>query len=184
MATSAVDDGDFDDWLDPITTDEPVPPPVETEDLPSPPPPTPTTTSVYNAVTDCMALKDLYQATGGAQWRNTTGWRSISARPAITAELCNAEPVHGVVFDDAGRVLQISLGLNLLRGSLPPSLGMLDRMTVLNVTSNPNLGGSIPAELFLLPNLNTMVLSNSNFSGSLPSTFQQMVSPLQVLMLG
>lgn len=58
------------------------------------------------AQTDRKALVALYNATGGAEWKQSQGWSSNAA----------LSQWYGVEVNTEGRVVSLSLGRNNLRG--------------------------------------------------------------------
>ncbi len=126
---------------------------------------------VIDASTDRDALVALYQATDGDSWINNDNW--LSDNPI--------SEWHGVTIDDEGRVSELLLYENQLRGHIPPELGNLSNLTVLNLYSN-QLSGTIPSELGNLSSLEALALSENQLNGSIPSELSQL-SNLQVLAL-
>ena len=79
---------------------------------------------------DREALEALYNATGGANWTNNTNW------------LTNA-PVgqwYGVTTDSEGRVTELNLTSNQLKGEIPPELASLTNLKVLALGGNELTG--------------------------------------------
>ena len=69
-----------------------------------------------------------------------------------------------------GRVTQLEIYNNQLRGSIPPSLGRLTNLTQLEIYKN-QLSGPIPSSLGSLTNLQFLNLGENNgLSGSIPSS--------------
>ena len=85
---------------------------------------------------DVAALESLFEATGGKDWMESTGWRGEAA----------VEEWYGVTTDPLGRVTELNLTRNGLAGRLPRSLGDLVRMTVLRIGGN-RLSGRLPLSL-------------------------------------
>ena len=109
---------------------------------------------------DCAPLADhdilatLYEAAGGPQWRNRTGWLTDA-------------PIgdwHGVAADDSGRVVRLELRFNNLEGEIPADLGHLGQLEILDLSSN-SLTGRIPPELGNLANLERLSLSWNGHEG-------------------
>ncbi|MDO7888149.1 DUF6443 domain-containing protein [Hymenobacter cheonanensis] len=138
--------------------------------------------------TEVRALRQLYAATGGPQWRVRDNW------PHGTT-LAEAATWAGVGVS-GGDVTSLSLVGNQLRDSLPPSLGQLRALQYLDLRANqltgalpPALGqltqlvslaladnhftGRLPAELGNLTQLQGFSAENNRFTGSLPATFGQ-----------
>ena len=106
---------------------------------------------------DQAALVALYNATGGANWTNSTNWLSDA-------------PIgqwHGVTTDDSGRVTQLNLRENDLTGTVPSVLGRLTSLERLDLQGN-DLTGSIPGELVNLNNLRRLDLDYNQLTGTLP----------------
>ena len=83
--------------------------------------PTPATADPDRAV-----LTELYQTTGGPNWKNSPNW--LSERPL--------DEWFGVMADDQGRVMRLSLTSNNLEGSLPADLGNLSKLEALHLEGN------------------------------------------------
>ena len=117
---------------------------------------------------DRAVLAALYEATDGPNWVNNDGW--LTAAPL--------GQWHGVSTDGTGRVVRLDLSgrwdrenrqwvLHGLTGSLPPELGSLANLTVLDLGRN-SLSGPIPPELGDLANLTDLYLHRNKLSGPLP----------------
>ncbi|CAM9628063.1 unnamed protein product [Ectocarpus sp. 12 AP-2014] len=109
------------------------------------------------AQTDRAALVALYVVTNGTSWKNDENWRTESSLSLW----------HGVKVNDQGRVVDLSLGYNNLRGPIPPEIGDLVAMTGLYLKGN-TLIGEIPASLGRLGNLSWLSLAENNLTGSIP----------------
>ena len=105
------------------------------------------------------ALAALYRSTGGAEWRDRSGWMG---RPGTECGW------HGVVCDSArSAIVELRLSSNGLAGGLPPELAGLARLRVLDLRSNA-LEGAIPAELGQLGRLEVLDLAYNGLSGEVP----------------
>jgi len=105
------------------------------------------------------ALVALYNSTGGAQWKNNSGWNGAPGTECDTW--------FGVHCDEAGStVIDIELGDNNLSGTLPPFGGLPNLQTFVVYTNH--LSGAIPA-LTGLKQLVFLDLNSNQFSGPLPS---------------
>ena len=107
---------------------------------------------------DRPALMALYDATGGANWTNSSNWNSDT----------HISQWHGVTINPAGRVAELRLTRNRLRGKLPPELGSLTELRVLGLWAN-ELTGSMPRELADLTRLEALALGGNRLSGEIPS---------------
>ncbi|MYA07023.1 MAG: PKD domain-containing protein [Holophagales bacterium] len=125
-----------------------------------------------SVATDKAALEALYAATGGASWTFSTNWNSNAPLGSW----------YGVSTDANGRVIQVVLQFNNLRGDLPNALGDLSELQYLVLGSN-GLTGSIPASLGNLTRLLTLALSENGLTGSIPAELGGL-SSLRSLQLG
>ena len=110
------------------------------------------------AALDKDALVALYNATGGANWTNNTNW------------LTNA-PIgqwYGVTTDGRGRVTELNLTSNQLKGEIPPELANLTNLSSLTLGGN-ELTGPIPTWLGGLTNLEELYLWDNQLSGTIPA---------------
>ena len=82
-------------------------------------------------------LRALYEATDGANWRNSEGWMTDAPQ----------EQWHGVGLDGAGRLTGLNLSGNGLRGRLPTRLAALDALNASRIGDNPAFGGRLPLSL-------------------------------------
>ena len=109
-------------------------------------------------LTDRDVLEALYHSAGGPDWDYSWGW------------LETHEPLddwHGVETDASGRVTGLSLYDNGLTGEIPPELGDLANLEVLELTGN-GLTGEIPPELGDLASLWWLGLSGNDLTGEIP----------------
>ena len=110
-----------------------------------------------DSLEDRAALARLYNATEGGNWENSSNW--LTDRPM--------REWYGVTNDAQGRVIGLYLNLNQLSGSIPPELGSLSNLTVLELRVN-QLSGPIPSELGGLYNLERLYLDQNELSGTIP----------------
>ena len=135
---------------------------------------------------ECLALKNLYDATGGKDWAVATDWFSDVNPCSWTALTCSAGRLTEILLDDesiTGRLPQDLDSLSQLRvleigvteigkstsltGPIPPTLGNLTNLQTLALRHNP-LTGSIPIELGSLSNLTDLLLDYGTLSGTIP----------------
>ncbi len=107
--------------------------------------------------TDRAVLVALYNATIGPSWQGNTNW--LSDRPI--------NEWHGVTADANGRVVELRLRYNSLKGQMPPELGNLSKLTYLDLGGN-SLTGKIPADLGDLSELQGLILHDNQLTGSIP----------------
>ena len=136
--------------------------------------------------TDAAALTDLFRATGlpyeanssMCSWlgvtckaSNTTIQNSSTFMRVVNIEL--TENMRGFLPDSIGQLDELvglrltGEGLNELTGTLPSSLGNLEKLELL-VISNHRFNGSIPASLGRLARLRTLNLGSNTLSGTVP----------------
>ena len=123
------------------------------------------------------ALVDLYNATGGADWRNNSGWlsdRHIGTWHGVryfrvSYQRAN-DPISGGAQSD--RVVEmvqgLALGANRLSGEIPADWGGLKNLRSLSLGGN-HLSGKIPSDLGKLDHLLRLDLSGNQLSGEIPS---------------
>ncbi len=116
-----------------------------------------------HGLTERAILAALYQATDGPTWTNSENW--LSDAPL--------NDWHGVITAPDGRVIQLALPRNQLRGELAVPLERLPHLEHLNLSGN-ELQGPIPAALGKLANLRSLQLSNNQLSGELPTTLSNL----------
>jgi len=106
---------------------------------------------------DFNALSDLFSSTGGTGWINNTNW--------LTKQL--VEYWYGVTAYH-GRVVQINLPVNELRGNIPSSIDKLSKLRILNLSSNA-LKGVIPENISKLRLLEKLNLNQNKLNGTIPN---------------
>ena len=100
---------------------------------------------------DRAALLVLYNATDGANWTDSTNWRSN-------------EPLsewHGVSTDEQGRVDELRLSANGLTGTIGAELGALTNLQELKLNGNTDLTGPLPLGLMNLDDLTTVWIQDT-----------------------
>ncbi|CAN0168804.1 unnamed protein product, partial [Ectocarpus sp. 13 AM-2016] len=78
------------------------------------------------ASTDRDSLLALFNATDGANWKNNNRW-------GTDADLSQW---NGVGVNDQGRVVELDLRYNKLRGPIPPQLANLGALNLLDLSAN------------------------------------------------
>ena len=106
---------------------------------------------------DRAVLVAFYNATGGANWRDSTNW--LSDEPI--------EDWYGVSTDAAGRVTTLSFRDEGLSGGIPSELGDLSNLEELDLDDN-KLTGVLPSELGNLSNLSVLALWGNQLTGTIP----------------
>ena len=120
---------------------------------------------------DRTALLALYNATGGANWTNNTNWLTSGALSTW----------YGITTDSQGRITELNLTRNQLKGKLPPELTNLTNLEVLALGGN-QLTGTIPTWLSNLANLQELYLWGNKLTGKIPTELGSLTN-LTILVL-
>ena len=114
-------------------------------------------------LSDRQVLDSLYRVTGGENWTDTTNWLSD-------------EPLSewfGVETNEAGKVVELSLGWNNLTGSMPAVLAELDDLVTLDLSGNA-LEGLLPWNLGYMAGLRYFHIGDNKLSGVVPREFARL----------
>ena len=117
--------------------------------------------------------------------RGYRGWSSLLCSDEAPSTRCWGNPDlplgywQGITTNAAGRVIRLELG-NFdhppgpnLEGPIPPALGQLTALEVLNLAGN-GLSGPIPVELGQLPALKSLILWGNQVTGPVPLILAQL----------
>ncbi|HRH50006.1 MAG TPA: T9SS type A sorting domain-containing protein [Panacibacter sp.] len=115
----------------------------------------PQETSVASNQQDSLALVDLYNSTNGPGWQNNRNWLTGRLGTWFGVGLKN------------GRVAELILDNNKLKGTIPPSIGNLEKLWRI-VFSNNQLSGTIPDTLGSIKSLVILDLQGNDLSGAIP----------------
>lgn len=129
------------------------------------------TAGVNVVANDRDALEALYHSTRGPDWDRSDRW--LTDRPIGMW--------YGVSANSAGRVTQLNLHDNDLRGPIPPEIGDLAALTVLDLSGN-DLDGSMPSEVGDLSALRWLFLGDNDLSGPVPPEIGNLAT-LEILIL-
>ncbi|MGN7886849.1 leucine-rich repeat domain-containing protein [Dyadobacter sp. 22481] len=112
--------------------------------------------------TDRLALIAFYQATGGDNWFNNTGW-TVPGNPGD-----NPCGWYGVTCE-GGRVTSLIMEQNDAYGAIPAAVGSLTALKHLDLSGAgdelPQFQGNLPAELGNLTNLEYLDISENRIEG-------------------
>ncbi|CAM9384351.1 unnamed protein product, partial [Ectocarpus sp. 8 AP-2014] len=121
-----------------------------------------------SAEADREVLLHFFRTTGGELWTHQDGW-------AENAD--DLDSWYGVTINAEGRVVKLEVHGerdrfdictgNNVTGSIPPELGGLGALEVLNLRGN-NLSGAIPSELDQLGAMKELYLRRSGLTGAIP----------------
>ncbi len=104
-----------------------------------------------------FALTRFYARLRGEQWADSRNW--LTDAPL--------DQWYGVTVDaQSGRVTELSLGRNNLRGELGPELGLLAELKALSLGGN-TIRGQIPPEIWQLRQLLSLDISSTGLTGQL-----------------
>ena len=121
---------------------------------------TPTLTysvTVFREGVDRATLMVLYNSLGGASWTDKTNWGETGVAIGTW---------YGVSTNANGRVTDLDLSSNNLRGTLPADTGTLTNLITLDLSDN-SLSGTIP-DLSALTQLQNLYLGDNQLSGAIP----------------
>lgn len=116
---------------------------------------------------DSLVLVDIYNEAGGDGWFNRTGW--LEPIPVRDWAGVVVETVDG-----KGRVVELNLGYNNLKGQLSKSIGKLSALRKLRIGYNRHLRGALPEELYDLRQLEVLFTTQSAFTGELSPKIAQL----------
>ena len=96
------------------------------------------------------------------------GWSCVDSVPV--SQMCSgSSPLWEGLLCNAGSVVSISLSGLGLTGTIPSSVGLLSRLTKLDIHSN-SIQGIIPSSFGNLNNIQKLRLDSNKLSGSVPSS--------------
>lgn len=120
-----------------------------------------------------LALVSLYSHTVGNAWTRSDGWTvGEPCGDSATGE----SPWHGLECDADGRIARLDLKGNMLRGTIPSELRVLEYLRSIDLSSNP-LSGTLPSSLGTFEHLREKLsIYDTRVSGTIPSSFGQLPS--------
>ena len=107
---------------------------------------------------DRTALLALYNATSGDNWLENANWLTSGALSTW----------YGITTNSQGRITELNLTSNQLKGKLPPELANLTNLEVLALGGN-QLTGTVPTWLSNLVNLQELYLWGNKLTGPIPT---------------
>ena len=117
---------------------------------------------------DREALEAFYHATDGDNWKNNNNWLTDSPLDEWT----------GIKLNSHGRVEELILERNFLKGEIPEEIGDLDKLQALKLHSN-NLSGPIPLSMAALTELTAFrIYDNAGICTPPDPNFQKWVNSL------
>ena len=129
-------------------------------------------TATYAQVSEqeFQALKSLYNATDGDNWKNREGWENINTT-ATKDDVTTDWKGIGQIID--GHVIYLKLRSNRLNGFIPPQIGQLIWLQSLSLGDN-QLQGMIPYEIGNLTDLRDLEISQNQLIGPFPDSFRNL----------
>ncbi|CAM8945615.1 unnamed protein product [Rhodiola kirilowii] len=129
---------------------------------------------------DIQALMKLKSAMVGSSNLALRDWQYPPSTSTSSSAAAHCS-FSGVVCDEEFRVTSLNVSfLPLLGGSLPPEIGLLTNLVNLTIAAN-NLTGEIPLEIGNLKSLKLLNISNNKFVGSFPDEVIANMTDLEVL---
>ena len=114
---------------------------------------------------DRTALLALYNATGGDNWLENANWLTSGALSTW----------YGVTTNSQGRITELNLTHNQLKGKLPPELANLTNLEVLALGGN-QLTGTVPTWLSSLSNLTELYLHENQLTGEISAELDNLTN--------
>jgi len=147
---------------------------------------------------DSLALIALYNSTDGANWINNWNlnnpmdtWHGVTTNFKGCVQFIDLHNnnLSGALPADLGnlkylkrlRISNSSTPDSGITGSLPPEIGEMESLNILNL-SYQNIDGNLPVELSNLTNLNSLILPGNNLGGNIPG-FLNNIGSLQEINL-
>gem|GEM_PF-3997879 len=132
-------------------------------------------------ILECQALVALYEATDGAHWfnnnwlLNTTpcSWYGVGCLQGHVSSLfLYSNGLKGFIPPELGNLSELQmldLGLGQLQGTIPPFLGNLSQLTRLYLDDN-QLSGVLPSEIGGLTSLTLLWVNRNKLEGNIPAS--------------
>ncbi|KAB2029920.1 hypothetical protein ES319_D05G194600v1 [Gossypium barbadense] len=129
--------------------------------------------TTINGYSDLEVLLKLKSSMIGPKGSGLQDWGSSSSPSAH----CN---FSGVKCDEDSRVVALNVSFHPLFGSIPPEIGLLNKLVDLTI-SMVNLTGSIPVTMRNLTSLRIFNISNNAFEGDFPGEILTGMTQLEIL---
>lgn len=129
-------------------------------------------------IDDWTALKAIYTNNNGLNWLNTTGWDVHIEPHSSYPNYCDLGELYGITLNKYGRIRDIDLGGTSLErfgltGTIPTQIQLLSDLETLFLRGN-EFNSEIPSEIGSLSKLKTLYLSDSEFTGNIPTELRQL----------
>jgi hypothetical protein len=117
------------------------------------------------------ALAVLYFALNGEGWFNNTGW-VMDAHECTWPSLADHSELSNRIWDSpcdaSDRYVSLAIADNNVTGSVPPEIGLLTNLESIDLAHN-YVVGEIPTNIGILTKLLQLLLSDNDLVGSIPS---------------
>jgi hypothetical protein len=116
------------------------------------------------------ALAVFYYSLGGDSWVNHSDWLSAIDECSWHSALQETTHTHGheSVCDNDGQYVSLVLANQNLTGTIPPEIGLLANLKMLELTEN-HVRGNIPTTVGSLEELSSLFLESNELTGTLPT---------------
>lgn len=111
------------------------------------------------------ALEAFYREAGGDSWNEKDGW----LKPDV-----EVGDWIGIKTNDQGRVTEISLEMNNLKGKISTEITKLKKLRKLYINAALLNGSTLPANIGDLTELTTLVVKQSGVGGSVPASIKNL----------
>ncbi|CAB9503962.1 Leucine Rich Repeat [Seminavis robusta] len=117
-----------------------------------------------------FVLVTFYYATNGQGWDINENWLSHDLHECLWKTKGVGLQGDGInqLCDPDGNFLYLYLTKNGLSGRLPPELGLLTKLEVLNVATN-SIRGTIPSQIGLMTSLKELLMDYNELTGEVPT---------------
>ena len=112
------------------------------------------------ALAEQQTLEEFYDVLNGTDWVANRGWETNESHPC--------DDWYGVTCDVNYRITHIGLSANGLRGSLPASIGKLEKLKTLGLFAN-DISSSIPTKIGSLTSLLYLRIDSNSMTSSIPT---------------
>ncbi|KAL2522318.1 Receptor protein kinase CLAVATA1 [Forsythia ovata] len=129
---------------------------------------------IIHAYTDLEILLHLKSSIVGPSGSGLQDWAVM--HPSSTYAHCS---FSGITCDEESRVISLNIVNVPLRGTLPPEIGLLNKLVNLSLVST-NLTGGIPSEMVNLTSLRFVNLTANFFNGTFPGEIVLTMHELEV----
>ncbi|WP_316827006.1 BACON domain-containing protein [Pedobacter miscanthi] len=124
---------------------------------------------------DRQVLIAIYEKMGGANWSGTK-W-NINAPLEEATVTTNWNGITVAKVNGVDRVTRINLAARNLKGPIPPAIGYLSELILIDMNNNnQQLTGTIPPSMGNLRKLTSLTLSRSGLTGTIPVEFANLTT--------